>query len=42
MTDKDLVSSILDMKEKPLPSMDHTHGMSKEEFMAKYLYGVKR
>ena len=41
MTDKDLVSSILDMKEKPLPSMDHTHGMSKEEFMAKWFIDRK-
>ena len=42
MTDKDLVSSILDMKEKPLPSMDHTHGMSKEEFMAKWLFSSRK
>lgn len=42
MSDKELVSSILDMEVQPLPKVDHTTGMSKEEFMAKFLYGVKR
>lgn len=38
MTDKELVSNILDMQEQPTPAMDHT-SMTKEEFMAKFLYG---
>lgn len=42
MTDKEMISNILDMQEQPTPAVDHTCGMSKEEFMAKFLYGVKR
>ncbi len=41
MSDRELVSAILDMQEQPLPKLDHTKGMSKEEFMAKFLYGTK-
>ena len=42
MTDKDLISSILDMEVQPTPAVDHTVGMTKEEFMAKFLYGARR
>lgn len=42
MSDRDLVSAILEMEAQPLPKVDHTTGMSKEEFMAKFLYGGKR
>lgn len=41
MSDKELVSAILDMQEQPTPAMDHTTGMTKEEFMAKFLYGAR-
>lgn len=41
MGDRELVSAILDMEVQPTPAVDHTVGMTKEEFMAKFLYGAR-
>lgn len=42
MTDKEMISNILDMQEQPTPAVDHTVGMTKEEFMAKWLFSSRK
>lgn len=42
MSDRELVSAILDMQEQPLPVVDHTVGMTKEEFMAKWMFSSRK
>ena len=41
MTDKEMISNILDMQEQPTPAMDHT-SMTKEEFMAKWMFSSRK